>query len=86
MNYRLRLDLSGGPDGRNVPVVIRFAGGEAIRVVAGGRSVAELSVTAANELVDGIEPLRFEADVWQPQGESRSLGFQLFGLQWEPVQ
>ena len=83
--YRVVLDFAGGRPGHKRPLTLRFAGAEQIVDPPDERAKQEITIEAANELTDGLEVLKFSIDAWQPETESRTLGFQLFGLEWGPV-
>jgi hypothetical protein len=84
-SYRLQLDISSGRPGHKAPVTVRFSGAEQVVETPDKRSTIELTLVAGNKIGDGLEPLQFVVETWQPESETRSLGFQLFGLKWGPV-
>jgi len=83
--YRLQLECSGGRPGHQSSVTIRFAGTERVVEPSVKKSEFELTLEAVDELRGGLEPLQFETEAWRPKSESRTLGFQLFGLKWGPA-
>jgi hypothetical protein len=89
-SYRLSLDAAGrAPDGMRV-LRVRFEGRERTMDLPRKRGGVELEFSSPAETTAGLAPLALEIEPWVPKRSMRSpddreLGFQLYGLTWEPV-